>query len=242
VRSRSTVVALACACVILVIGPFALTLMRAEDYSSSADIAFSDPALAREVPRAESLVADPLMLRDLQRNIARRVEWLERADDVPEHVSVTQVDGADGPAYRVVARGAGPEEARALAEAAAEQLTLAAETAAQFVVQEKLQTLVRQLRRGDVPAGELAASRARRDELESRVESGARVFDESPSPATLAEERAADSFVGALPGERSIRPNPLWAGLAGVALALALLFWVLVLGSIGGRARGSAPG
>jgi hypothetical protein len=39
-----------------------------------------------------------------------------------------------------------------------------------------------------------------------------------------------------------LRPNPLWAGLAGVALALALLTWVLLLGSTDRREQRPAPG
>jgi hypothetical protein len=46
------------------------------------------------------------------------------------------------------------------------------------------------------------------------------------STAPLADERVADRLVSALPGSAPPRPSPVWAGLAGAALALALGFGV----------------
>jgi hypothetical protein len=242
VKSRWTVAALACAFVILALGPFVLTVMRADDYSSSAGITFADPAIGRQMPEPESFVAGPLELRDLQRTVARQVDWLERAEDLPEHVSIQQVGGPERSVFLVEARGAGPAEAQELATVAAKEVTSAAETAGQFWLASALQAADRQLRRGDLPPSELEDVRARRDQLQEAVDEGARIFNESPSRATQPSERAADRLLGALPGERPARPDPLWAALAGLALALALLTWVLVLNGADSRRRPSAPG
>jgi hypothetical protein len=242
-RSKWTVAALACACLILVLGPLVLTLLRADEYTSTAELSFStDNTVGRQLDQPRSFVAGPLKLRDLQRAVARRVDWIERPDDVPEYVSVREAAGADADSYLLEARGAGPEEAQALATAASEEVLRAAETAAQFLVHGELRGLNRRLRRGEIERSELEAARARRDDFQELADRGMRVFSQSPGPATLPAERAADRLLGALPGDRPIRPNPVWAGLAGLALAVALLVWVLVLLPTDPRSRPSPRG
>jgi hypothetical protein len=150
--------------------------------------------------------------------------------------------GPESRSFEIVARGPSSRQAQELATSTAEHVTEAAETAAQFVLAQELQTLQDRLREEEIPASELELARARLRILQDAVQMRARIFSESPSPATLAKERAADRLLGALPGERPLRPNPLWAGLAGVALALALLTWVLLLGSTDRREQRPAPG
>jgi hypothetical protein len=242
VRSRSTIVALACACAILALGPLVLTLLRAEDYSSSTEISLADPELGRHLPGTETFIGEPLELRDLQREVVRQVDWLEQPDELPDYVDVRVSGGPERRSFVIVARGPSPGQAQELARSTAEHVTEAAETAAQFVLARELQTLKDRVRENEVPASELELARVRRRVFQDSVETRARIFSESPSPATLAKERPADRLLGALPGERPLRPNPLWAGLAGVALALALLTWVLLLGSTDRREQRPAPG
>jgi hypothetical protein len=233
--------ALVCACAILALGPLVLTLLRAEDYSSSAEISFANPELGRQLPGAESFISEPLELRDLQRGVVRQIDWLE-PDELPDYVDGRVTGGPESRSFEIVARGPSSRQAQELATSTAEHVTEAAETAAQFVLAQELQTLQDRLREEEIPASELELARARLRILQDAVQMRARIFSESPSPATLAKERAADRLLGALPGERPLRPNPLWAGLAGVALALALLTWVLLLGSTDRREQRPAPG
>jgi hypothetical protein len=51
-----------------------------------------------------------------------------------------------------------------------------------------------------------------------------------------------DRVLGALPGKRTFRPDPIWVTVAGIALAAALVLWALALGPMRSRSSGSTPG
>jgi len=234
---RVDTVALAIGVALLALGPLLLTLARADDYQSSTVVSLNaDNASARYLPDPRGLLAGPLKLKDPQREIAEAVEWFGTPADLPDYVRVTSQGGG---AFAVTARGPAPEEARQLAVVAARELREGGEAAAAFTQPFQLKQLRRALRRDDL-------SPARRDELLTRrsaiarsVREDADIYAANATPATVQSERIGDRLLEALPGSRPFRPNPFWAGAAGVALAGALMLWALALGSP--RAHGRAP-
>jgi hypothetical protein len=217
---------------LLAVGPLALTLARASDYRSSATITYNPENSAGPLlPRAEALVAGPLDVRDLQRDVARQVGWFDSPEDLADYVHVEQRGGADGPEFVVTARGPAPPEARELAEATAANLRNAAEASAKLTQPLQLQRIGRALRLEGVGDAERAELLDRRSEVARSVRENQEIFAPAPGPATLDSERLGDRILGALPGTRPLRPDPVWAAVAGIALAGALALWVLVLSS-----------
>lgn len=242
-NGRLNIAALALAVALLAVGPLALTLARAPDYRSSAAITLdeSNPSSAY-LPGAESLVAKPLQVRDLQRQVAKRVDWFNSPNDLDESVSVRERRDPDGRAFVVTARGPSPKEAQELAQVTAVRLRDAAEAAARFTQPLQLQRIRKALSRTGATDAERDELLRRRTEIAKSVRTSQPIFDTTVGVATLSSQRIGDRVLGALPGSRPLRPDPVWAAVAGMALAGALALWVLVLSSPrpGGAAVGRA--
>jgi hypothetical protein len=238
VNRRLNRVALIVGVVVLAVGPLALTLTRASDYHSAATLSLnsSNPS-GQYLPNPERLVEEPLEVRDLQRDVARQVDWFDAPDDLADYVTVRELRPDDRTTFAVTARGPSPEEAGELAGAASGSLRDAAEASARFIQPQQLQRIRRSLRREDLPEAERNELIQRRERISASVSENQAIFADAAGPPTLESERLGDRLLGALPGSRPLRPDPVWAGLAGVALALALGLWVLVLSSARPRAR-----
>jgi hypothetical protein len=236
-RSRATTIALACAAAILVLGPLAFTLLRAEDYASSTTVRMKSSPLAEELPDSLGLefIAGLFDVRGFQRTIARQTDWPTDADDLPEYLSVRAA--GDG-SFVVTARAPSADQAHELATVGGREISVAAENGVRFFLGGQLAGLDEQLRDDDLePVSRLELTRER-DEIAAVVNGDVTVYEQAPPPATKPKERLADRLLGALPGSRPERPNPLWAALAGAALAVALLAWVFALSP---QRRSGAP-
>ena len=232
-------VALAIGALLLALGPLALTLTRADSYHSTAVVSLNalNPG-ARFVPDPRGLLAGPLKVKDVQRQIAKDVGWFDTPRDLPDYVQVTRQGST---AFAVTARGPGNHEAQELAAAAAPRLRDAAELGATFTQTAQLKLLKEGLKRNDLSAAQRAALLARRKAVGQSVRKHAGVYAPNPPVATLETERIGDRALGALPGTRSFRPNLVWVTVAGVSLAMALVLWALAL-SRWSRDRASTPG
>jgi len=221
--------ALAVGVILLAVGPLALTLARAADYRSSTTVSLNtENPSTQYLQRPERFVSEPLEVEDVQRDVAREVGWFDAPDDLPDYVTVSQ----GGPGELVVtAKAATPDEARELAEVTAALLIDAAEASARFTQPLQLQRIRRALRRDGLSAAEREELLRRRAEIAASVRERQPIFVAEVSPASLADERIGDRLLGALPGSRPLRPNPVWAAVAGIAMAIALALWVLVLSS-----------
>jgi hypothetical protein len=246
-RTRLNLAALWIAVVVLAVGPLAITLLRAEDYKSSARISF-DAAnhSAADLPRtgpgspAQRLIEAPLETPEMQKAIAKKVGWFETPSKLPDYVSVEKRETDTRPVFVVTARGPGPEEARELALATSTALNETADGRAGFVRPLQLKRLTTALRRDQgLSDAERADLRERRAALAASIRVNRRTFALEPTEPTLATEKPADRLIDALPGSRPLRPDPLWAAAAGLALAAALALWVLVLSSGRGATRHS---
>jgi hypothetical protein len=233
---RLNIAALALGLMLLAVGPLALTLARASSYHASDTIAFNpENDSAPLIPRPARLVAAPLEVTDLQENVAKKVGWFDAPEDLSEYVSVEERRAGGRTTFVVTGRGPSPEEASELAEVAAAALLDAAEVSARFVQQQQLQLMVAALRRDGLGQDERAELLQRREPLRKALARDTPVFAASTEEPALESERIGDRLLGALPGSRPLRPDPVWAGLAGVALALAVGLWVMALSS--GRPR-----
>ncbi|HEX3279403.1 MAG TPA: hypothetical protein VHR40_12840 [Thermoleophilaceae bacterium] len=228
-------IALGVAIALLALGPLALTLARADSYKSTAVLSLNpDNPGARYLPNPSKFLSDPLKVKDLQRAVAKDVDWFNTPRDLPDHVHV--VDQGDGK-FGVAAEGPGADEAQALATSAARRLRDAAEAGAAFTQPLQLKTIDSALKKKDLPASFRKELRKRRAAIETSVRERQDIYASAPAAATLPTERIGDRVLAALPGKRSFRPNPAWAAFAGIALAGALALWALVL--TGRRPEGS---
>ncbi len=238
-RGRLDRAALAVGVLLLALGPLVVTLLRAEDYGSTATISLNtaNPTVAY-FPDLGSLVSGPVGVTDVQRRVARDVDWFDKPRDLPDYVSVSERGTAEQRQFLVLARGPSPEEAAELARVSSRRLLAAAETGATFTQPLQLKRIAAALRRGDQTAEERAQLKQRRREVSASINGGERIFAAQPQAPSLESERAGDRLLGALPGDRPLRPNLLWALGAGIVLAGALLLCVWVLSPAGPRRAG----
>jgi hypothetical protein len=221
---RIDMIALAIGVALLVLGPFLLTLARADSYRSTAVVSLNPGnSGARYLEDPGTFLAQPLDVHDLQRTVAKEVDWFDNPRDLPDHVKVVSQSRTR---FGVVAEGPGAQEAQQLAEATAGRLRDAANVAGAFAQKAQLRELPRGPRRAKIAA----SVRAQED-----------VYTQ-PSAATLPTERIGDRILGALPGKRTFRPDLVWVTIAGIALAAALALWALALGPMRSRSRDSSPG
>jgi hypothetical protein len=227
---RMDIAALGLGVLLLALGPLVLTLLRAEDYRSVATIALNaqNPSAAY-LPDPRPLVEGSLDLGDLQRQVAKEVGWFDAPDDLGDYVDVSERGSGVSREYLLSARGPSPEDASDLARASATRVLSAVQTSTGFTQALQLRRLTAALRE-DPDAPGVEQLRSRREEIAAAVREERPLFAARPSAATLPEERFGDRLLGALPGDRPLRPNPLWAALAGIALAAVLLLCVMVLG------------
>jgi hypothetical protein len=239
-RSRADRIALAVGVLVLAVGPLLVTLLRSEDYSSSTTVRMSANPSGDLLPRPLEFVAGPLKVNALQRAVARDVDWLDSPRDLPDYVTVRSTSGPGRPRYVLTARGPSADGAHQLATVSAREVARAAENGARFFLGGELDQLRRELRRDDLDPARRRELAARREQAAAVMSGSQTAFEQSSPPATRADERLADRVLGAMPGSRPLRPNPIWAGLAGLTLAVALLAWVLALGPRRGSGASSA--
>jgi hypothetical protein len=237
---RIDLIALGIGVALLAFGPLALTLARADDYHSTAIVALNpDNPAARYLSEPQGLLADPIKVKDLQRHIAEDVGWFNTPKKLPAYVHVSE----RGPgSFAVVASGPGATEAQQLADASAQRLRDAAEVGAVFTESQQLQNARQELKAGDLSDARRAELTKLRGALAASVREHEDLFAAKPAPGTLQGEKIGDRVLGALPGKRTFRPDPLWAGIAGLALAAALALWALALGPWRPRDDSSIPG
>jgi len=233
-------VALALGIVLLALGPLVLTLLRADSYHSTSYISLNaDNPSARYMENPSKFLSGPVNVRDVQRSIVEGIPWIENARDLPQYVRVT--DAGDG-RFAVIASGPGPDEAQQLADAAAPRLRDAGQTGAAFTQPLQVKTLKAVLRGDNLSASQRAELRKRLVQTQTSVDTKQNVFASAVAPATVESEKLGDRVLGALPGDRSFRPNLVWVTIAGFALAGALALWALALGPMRAGRDGSAPG
>jgi hypothetical protein len=236
---RIDLIALVAAMALLALGPLALTLTRTDRYHSTAVITLNpDNPAGRYLPNV-SLLSQPLTLRDVQKGIARDVDWFNTPKDLPDLVKVSKLGARS---FAVTARGPGGTQAQSLAAESTTRTREAAETAAVLIQGAQLSEAKRALRRSGLSPARRARLQARRAALAASLGEHRSVYATTEVTATLPSEKIGDRVVGALPGERTFRPKPVWAGVAGFALAGALGLWALALGGVRPRRRASAAG
>jgi hypothetical protein len=243
-RPQANYAALAIGIIALAVGPLALTLLRADDYSSTTRISLASwkPSTdSGKLHRIDTLLRGPLELGYMQREVARKVGWLT-AGDLPEKVAVQAIRERGRPVFLLTARAPTAEQARELAELVGTRLIMSSESALKFIQTAALERTRQALRMGDRSEARRRTLTRRRDALASEVEAEEPVFVPRPSEPTLAKERLGDRVLGALPGDTPPKPNPVWATVAGIALAVALGLWALVLSSASRVSATRSPG
>jgi hypothetical protein len=242
-RSRLNVAVVSVCAVVLALGPLALTLTRAESYQSSSTISLAAGNTPATLPASPSkLLSDALDVHDLQRAIARTATWLQNPADLPRHVTVTETRQDGRQAFVITGSGPTSDEARQLVQATTAQLATAGNVASILIRNAELQRVQGALRAAGQTAAESRALRERRAALARALRTNQPVFAPNAAAPTGERERLGDRILGALPGTRPARPNPVWAAVAGVALALAFGLWVLVLSAGGRRRESGVPG
>ena len=213
-RGSPRTVALIAVCALIVsIGPLALTLWRTE-YDASSKIAQSvdlpDYTRAQEVAGIKLIMGAIINSPEAQRTVADDVAWLDPPEEVATLVSLAARWRWGRPEAVISARASTPDDARELADATARTLRERAELVAQA-----------------------------EDPYKSALRGGRQAFD--PPVRVRAEgERPVDAVLAALPADFPLVPQPVWAAVAGLALAAALILAVLALGPPG-RLRRSDP-
>jgi hypothetical protein len=237
---RIDLIAIGIAVVLLALGPLVLTLARADEYHSTAVVKLNaDNPAAVYLPDPLGLLSDPVKIKDLQRHVAEDVDWFNTPKTLPDYVQVK--DRGLG-SFAIAASGPGADEAKQLADAAAQRLRDSAEVGAKFTQAQQLTRAREELKAGGLSEAERAKLEKRRDALAASVRDQEDLFAAKPDPGTLEGEKFGDRILGALPGNRTFRPDPIWVGVAGVALAAALALWALALGPGRSRRGSSIPG
>jgi hypothetical protein len=236
---RIDLIALVAAMALLALGPLALTLTRTDRYHSTAFVSLNpDNPAGRYLPNVR-LLSEPLTLKDVQKGIAHDVDWFNTPKDLPDLVKVSKFDARS---FAVTARGPGGTQAQSLAAESTARTREAAETAAILIQGAQLTQAKRELRRSGLSPARRARLQARRAAMAASLGDHRSVYTTADVTATLPPEKIGDRVLGALPGERTFRPNPVWAGVAGFALAGALGLWAFALGGVRPRRRASTAG
>lgn len=226
---------------VLALGPLVLTLLRADDYHGSVTVAFA-PAVRDGIPLVRnadvlSQLQGPLRSRRVQRQVASEAPSLPSPKQLPDYVSIDQRRQAGAPVFVIKARGPTPEEARQLGEAVAEAATPIVGPAVRLVEYAALGRFKDRLREGAYTPAERQRVRNLQRELQRQ---GDAIFASEITPGPLADKKLGDRVLSELPGSTPARPSPVWAGLAGLGLALAFGVWVIVLNDRGRASRSTA--
>ncbi len=210
-ESPRTLVLVAVCGLVVAIGPLALALTRKDEYRAFGSIAqraeLAELTPAENVAGVELVMGASLGSPDLQRAVARGAGGWLSAGQVTRHVTLEGRWREGRPEVLITTRASAPDDARTLAVAVSRALSQRAELVARL---------------GDAYA--------------ILLRDGGRAF-EPPGPVQAESERPTDSVIAAVPGRMPPRPEPLWALVAGLALAAALIIVVLAFG----RPRQLAP-
>lgn len=200
--SPRTLVLMAVCGLVVAIGPLALALSRKDEYRAFSSIAqratLAELTPAENVAGVELVMGASLGSPDLQRAVARGAGGWLSADQVTRRVTLEGRWREGRPDVLITTRASAPEDARILAVAVTRALSQRAELVARLG-----------------------------DGYGSLLRGGGRAF-EPPTPVQAESERPTDSVLAAVPGRMPARPEPLWALVAGLALAAALITVVLV--------------
>lgn len=202
-RSPQTLALLAACSLIVAVGPLALTLSRTE-YDASSSIAQSvdlpEYTQTQEVGGVKLIMGAIINSPDARRAVADQAAWLDSPDEVATRVQLGARWRGGRPEAVITAHASTPDDARELAGATARTL------------REKAELVARS-----------------EDVYKSALGGGGQAFD-PPGPVRADGERPVDAVLAALPGRLPPRPQPVWAAVAGMALAAALILVVLALG------------
>jgi hypothetical protein len=216
--------------VVLALGPLVLTLLRADDYNGSVTVSFA-PGVRDGVPLVRnsdvlSQLQGPLRSRRVQRQVASEAPSLPSAKQLPDYVTIAPAREDGAPAFVFRARGPTPEEARQLAQATAAAVTPIVGPAVRLVEFAAFGRLKTRLQDGAYTPAERQRVRTYQRGLQRQ---GDAIFASQTTLGPLADKKVGDRVLSALPGSTPARPSPVWAGLAGLGLALAFGVWVIVL-------------
>lgn len=201
-RSPRTGILIAVCALIVAVGPLALTLSRTE-YEASSSIAqlvdLPEYTQAEEVAGVKLIMGAIINSPDAQETVADEVAWLDSPEEVATRVGLAARWRRGRPEAVITAHASTPDDARALSAATARTLREKAELVARLG-----------------------------DPYKSALRGEGRAFN---PPRRLGTEREwpVDGALAALPGRLPPRPDPVWAAVAGLALAAALILAVLAL-------------
>jgi hypothetical protein len=212
-RSPRTVALIAVCALIVAVGPLALTLWRTE-YDASSSIAqlvdLPEYTPAQEVGGVKLIMGAIINSPDAQRTVAHEVPWLDSPAEVVTRVELGARWRDGRPEAVITAHASTLDDARQLAGATSRTL------------REKAELVARS-----------------EDAYKSVLAGGGQAFD-LPRRVRDDGERPVDAALAAFPGRLPPRPQPVWAAVAGLALAAALILVVLALGPSDRVRRGGA--
>ena len=212
-RPARIVTLIAVCALIVAVGPLALTLSRTE-YDASSSIAQSvdlpQYTQAEEVAVVKLMMGAIINSPDVQETVAGEVAWLDSPEEVATRVRVAARWRGGSPEAVVTARASALDDARELAGATARTLREKAELVARVA-----------------------------DAYKSAPRGGGQAFN-PPRPVRDEGERPVDAALAAIPGRVPPRAGPVWAAVAGLALAAALILAVVALSPSDGPRRSDA--
>ena len=212
-RSPGTLILVVACALIVAIGPLAMTLSRKE-YEASSSIAqrvdLPGYTPAQELAGVKLIMGALINSPSVRRTLANEVAWTGSAEQVAMRLELGARRRAGYPEAVITARASTVDDARELAAATARTL------------RERAERVVR-----------------RQEAYQSVLRGGARAYG-SPTPARAGGERPVDAALAALPGRLPPNPDPVWAAVAGLALAAALLLAVVALGPWERKGRSDA--
>ena len=217
---------------VLVLGPLAFNLARESDYEASVALfptAVEPYPPIRDPGYYRSLLADPVLREQMRVNLGRPTDY--------HGVSIRR--GSETAQLILTAAAEVPERAQTIVNALAPQIAGATQ-----------RQLARIANRDTERVGERLSSTSLSTEDRRTLQRRLRrlqQFGEFPPPRVLPGVLAprppidgwADELVDGLPGDFSARPNPLWAALAGLLVAVTLWAICLVLVLPAGRREGA---
>jgi hypothetical protein len=205
---------------ILMIGPIALTLARAREFTASVEVfTQSQPYPVRDpMSYLEGLLDDPFLHQALRRptRISGRSEWESELETVRLRPTRTR------PSITMSASADTPRRVRDFVNILGTRL---AETSARQVQQRsrgRATRLRRRLRNPELPANSRRLVRRDLARVERLLQENPAQIVLGPRPGAPRPKRWADRLVDELPGSFPTRPSPFVAGLAGLAVAVAL--------------------
>ncbi len=209
-------------CGLLVLGPLLFTLARGHSFEATqgfVPIGNKPYSAIYEAKYYESLLDDPVLREQVRLHIG---------PETMDYDGVVIRRGSDGRTMELTVRAATPDKARVAIDVLGPQLEVATRRQLVLVATSDSERVRERLR--------TRSSRDARLRRRARLRRLASILEAPPTRMLLGAarplsppDRWADRLVDDLPGEFAARPNPAWAALSGLLVAVTLWATCLLL-------------